>query len=603
VATNQLNLLRFQLEDDMGLEGEGGLFSSFFPQCNKSLPLRAKDWFKAHSSTFFMALSSSIALHILIFILLFASSFVSLNTKKGSGARAEGLFFQGIVEIKDIEPGVLDNNALASLMDVKITGSLNEKEKALLVKKLKEALIAGANEANFEDTPKEINLNEILGLLNEEGALELDSGTKIFSSKPHPGKQGFFLDVLSQEKSREIDYFKRLDELKSDYLIQANNVKVMMPSGTRYIPPSYFFKKSPYDRILAQGINLFYIVSGFPILSGIPSSIPESMDGQVNPLTVRAEHKIDVFLVDEVPIDLGPRNLNKSQSSESSKKEVVFDVNSILDEMMSYPEEKQFSIFVKRYLENYDLNDDELVFLFREFLQRNLNNIIIYISDLSAAYDFLEELYFNKPMDHQMLRFLEQHPHSEIGAEILLYFASQYDFERRALEYIFKSSEDAKKFLSKKYYRAEVYDKKTKCYILKEIHDELMKQITRLGYASPDEILSKYFYEQIKIYNFVADMGGDSRDHALFNLGQLYWNIGDHEQAMSTWERIGDSYGSKALKEIKEVIAEYDLLEQAIPRIDAILEWYSYKDKPRLLERLIRFERWKKRNNGKEAGK
>jgi hypothetical protein len=47
-----------------------------------------------------------------------------------------------------------------------------------------------------------------------------------------------------------------------------------------------------------------------------------------------------------------------------------------------------------------------------------------------------EELYFNKPMDHQMFRFLEEHPHSKIGGEILLYFASQYDFERRALDKI-----------------------------------------------------------------------------------------------------------------------------------------------------------------------
>ena len=583
----------------MGREGEGDLFSSFFPQSNKSLALRFKEWFKAHSSTFFMALSSSIALHILIFLLLIASNFTSLtSSREGSRRSTDGAFYQELLEIKDMVPDTFDKRALAGLMDVKITGSLDEKDKTLLAQKLNEALIDGDINTNVEDIPQEINVNDVLNLLSEEGALELNSGTKIFSSNLFPGRQGFMLDVLSHEKSHEIEYFKRLDELKSDYLVQWNNVKVMMPYGTKFIPADYFFKKSPYERILAQGANLFYVVSGFPILGGIPSSKLDNIDGQVSSFNIPEEQIIDVFLVDELYVDSSSNYSNNGQHIENNKTEVVFDksVDSILDEMMSYSEYDQFSIFKQRYLEKYDLDNDELVFLFREFLQKNLNNIIIYISDLSAAYDFLEELYFNKPMDHQMLRFLEKHPHSKIGEEILLYFASQYDFERRALEYLFQSSEDAEKFLLKKYYQAEVYDKKAKCYILKEIHDELMKQITRLGYASPDEILSKYFIEQINIYKFVIAMGGDAKDHALFTLGHLYWDIDDHKQAMSTWNQVDDSSSSKAFKEIKEVITGNYSMEHAIPRIDAILEWYSYKDKPQLLERLIKFDRWGKRD-------
>lgn len=583
----------------MGIEEEGGLFSSFFLQSNKSLALRAKEWFRAHSSSFFMAISTSIAFHILIFLLLFVSNFTSLTSSREDSVRREqGSFYQELLEVKDMVPETFDKNALARLKDIKITGSLDEKEQALLVRKLNEALKAGANEAKFEDIPKEINLNDALGLFGEEGALELDSGTKIFPSNPFPGRKGIMLDVLSHKQSREIEYFMRLDELKSDFLVQANNVKVKMPYGTKYIPADYFFKKSPYERILAQGVNLFYVVSGFPILGGISSSNVESRDAQMSLLKAPVEHKIDVFLVDQVPGDAGQSYPAESQPIRNDKKEVVFtkSVDSILEELMNYSESDQFLIFKERYLEQYDLNNPDLVFLYREFLQRNLNNIIIYISDVSAAYDFLEELYFNKPMDHQMLRFLEEHPHSEIGAEICLYFASQYDFERRALEYLFKSSKDAEKFILEKYYQAEIYDKKTKCYILKEIHDELMKMMNKLGFTSPVDIFSRYILEQIKIYNFVADMGGAAKDRALFSLGNLYWSIGDHKQAMGTWERIDDSYASKALKEIKEVIAEYDLLEQAIPRIDAVLEWYSYKDKPQLLERLIKYERWKKRS-------
>lgn len=588
----------------MGLEGEDGLFSSFFHQSQKSLPLKAKELFKAHSSSFFMAISASILFHILIFFLLFMSNFATLtSSREGSGQKAERANYQDLLKVKDVIPDTFDKNVLTSLKDVKITGSLSESERNLLVQKLKEALIEGIDEADFKDIPEEINLNDVLTLSSRNGALELHSGTKIFSSNPFPGKQGLILDVLSGERSEKIKYFKRLDELKSDFLIQANNVKVMMPSGTKFIPPSYFFKKSPYERILAQGVNLFYIVSGFPILGGIPASIPENIDGQVSSLKAPFEHKIDVFLVDEAPFDGDPRQFYKSLQSGGGKKAVVFDmpITSILDEMMNYPEGEQFSIFKEKYLENYNLNDEDLVFLFREFLQRNLNNIIIYISDISAAYDFLEELYFNKPMDHQLLRFLEQHPHSEIGAEILLYFASQYDFERRALEYLFRSSGDTRKFLSQKYYRTEIFDKKTKCYILKEIHDELMKLMKKLGYESPNEILSAYFYEQIKIYNFIADMGGGSKDQALFNLGQLYWSIGDYAQALSTWGQISSTFSSKAFREIEDVIAECNHMKQAIPQIDAILEWYSYQGKPQLLQRLLKFERWKKRGNLKRT--
>jgi hypothetical protein len=243
------------------------------------------------------------------------------------------------------------------------------------------------------------------------------------------------------------------------------------------------------------------------------------------------------------------------------------------------------------------LNSEELAYLTRKFIHRNLNNIIIPVSEISSAFDYLEELYFNKPLEHQFLKFWRDYPDTHIGAQILLTLASHYEFEKRAIEYLYEAYDDAKRYLRQKYKVSEVFNKKTKCYVIQKMFEKLERQIRERGYLSVEGVTQKYVEEQIRIYDIVIDMGGESRNHGLYDLACLYWDLNLRDLAIDTWAQIDDSYESDALDSIREALTWLDDTQNAHTLIDNILNWYATKGVDKRLKRLLDLGKWKARGN------
>jgi hypothetical protein len=266
-----------------------------------------------------------------------------------------------------------------------------------------------------------------------------------------------------------------------------------------------------------------------------------------------------------------------------------------LDKFLTLPEEEQFLYFKKKYLDKYDLESDELAYLTRKFIHSNLNNIIIPVSDISLAFDYIEELYFNKPLEYQFLKFLRENPDTNVSAEFLLTLASHFDFERRAIEYLYQAYDEAKKYLSQKYRISEVYNKQVKCYIIKETYEKLLKILEERGYSTLDKVSDRYVEEQIGLYETVINMGGKPRNHGLYDLGCLYWGLGLRDLALATWTQIDDSYQSEALNSIKDELTWHDGVQKAYPRIDRILIWAANRGIKERLKRLISLGKWNSR--------
>jgi hypothetical protein len=158
------------------------------------------------------------------------------------------------------------------------------------------------------------------------------------------------------------------------------------------------------------------------------------------------------------------------------------------------------------------------------------------------------------------------------------------------------SYEKAKKILSQKYYKKNVFNKKLKSYVIKEIHEELAYELKRRGYASFDEVLDVYRDEQMRVYDLLIRSGGDAKNRGLYMKGCLYWDEGEHELALAEWDRISPTFRSKAVRDIRDILTKSRELSKAVPLINEVFEWESSTNSKRLLDRLLKYHRWKIRS-------
>ena len=127
--------------------------------------------------------------------------------------------------------------------------------------------------------------------------------------------------------------------------------------------------------------------------------------------------------------------------------------------------------------------------------------------------------------------------------------------------------------------------------------EKLDRELRKKGYLSAEEVAQKYTEEQIRIYEIVIDMGGESRNLGLYDLGYLYWDLNLQDLAIETWAQIDDSYESDVLDSIREALTWLDNTENAYTFIDNILNWYATKGVDQRLKRLLDLGKWKARGN------
>jgi hypothetical protein len=574
------------------------LFSDFFVHPDEKLHTKLKKYFRAKRSSFSLAVYLSLILHSAIFaIFCFSALSSSISTSNRSNQRA---IFQAIKEDTSLTDS--QGNGMTDLLKgFDISGyNLSEDEKRQLYKKLIASYAQLKDSEMKDEDPREITREDLLNFLHQKGGFNLESGKKVLPSISTRGKQKTKLNVLPKPTIKDLQSLQKFPSRDLDYYVSRGNVWVRSPAGTKIVPSQYFFRESPYEQILAQGIHLFYVVDGFPVLEEkAPSGVHYVDTASESLFQEKAERGFQVILLSGLSGSSGQIFSKVQEDREKLEISPTFEehFNQFCDEFLALPEEQQFLYFRTKYLEKYDMESEELAYLTRKFIHRNLNNIIIPVSEISTAFDYLEELYFNKPLEHQFLKLWQDYPDTSVGAQVLLTLASHYDFERRAIRYLYEAYDEARSYLTRKYKVSEVYNKKTKCYVIKKIYEQLGKEIKKRGYASVDEVSQKYIEKQIELYGMVIDMEGEPGNHGLYDLGCLYWDLNLYDLAIDTWAKIDNSYESKALDSIREALTWLDDTQNAHTLIDNILNWYATKGVSQRLKRLIDLGKWKARGN------
>jgi len=479
---------------------------------------------------------------------------------------------------------------------------LNNEELSQLTTDLIETL-ASLKKGHTSLDPPDLEIEEER-IINEINELELTSGTKIFKAPLTPGKNQVKFYVLDKDKSEAFNSLPdKITATKEDYIYSGQRVRIELPEGGfKIVPDSYFFRESPFEQLLAQGADLFYVVTGFPnIYKKLeqPSKQGKSQRTLLN--TDPVPKMLDVFLIDKFLQSPGEKGSDAEPAKIESNKATIDNrgVDQILDDLMVLPELKQLERFKKDFLDRQDLDNSSLIELAREFTRNNLSSIMFDISALTSAFDYLEEIYFNKALDHFFYKLWLRNPSSEIGADFLLCIVDHIRFEKNGLIFLHEAYTEANDFLSQKFNRTEMFNKEQKCFVIKDVYEDLTRRLPEFGYDSMDAVLEDYQKVEKSAYNLLLEMGGKAKNIGLYRLGRFAWKNEHYSEALEHWNNIDRSYSTKNLEKIRAVISRKQSLPQTILDIDSSLNWYVFREQLEFIDRLTKFGKWKNRSEKK----
>lgn len=600
------------------------LFNDYFSE-SREKPL-FKQLVMAPRFKFFRCFLTSLVIHISIFGLFFlfatrpsgkeisflpankiSESELSLKKEKALIKALE--FFQNKAGGNETKLDQRENQKLeailSTLREMNISPEiLTEEDLTSFYQALLGRLFSG-DSGSYEPENMDIAGDEMIPFREKSPPKEIqtDRGL-VFIPPPSPGEAW---GVLPKDRFQTLRRLTEIKPVEKRYALQGSNVLIKSPYGVEAVPRAYFYKKSPYEEILARGAGLFYFVRGFP-------SLPLELEndralGFLSAFEEKSFPSGIYFQSDRAPLRVlffeniqssGKRRVTEAEDKLTGKNEaylteLIKNWPKILEEMVGLPEKEQLAIFLEKYLKNLDLNDPRVAGLTEDFLTSNLNNVIIPINHISVAFDYLEELYFNKTFDRAISSFLRQHLKTRVGVQFLLYLASQYAFERRALNYLELAYKEAKEFLTKRFLPAEIYDQMAKSFIVVLIYEDVVDAARRQGYRSMSEIEEVYFKAEASCYQYLIELNEDYRDRGWFELGCLYWNSGDKQKAIDCWLSISPDFLSRLWQDIVKTLTIYKDKEKAYNYIDKILGASSYENCLKLLNRLLKAGRWEKR--------
>ncbi|MDH4272795.1 MAG: hypothetical protein OEW18_12565, partial [Candidatus Aminicenantes bacterium] len=427
--------------------------------------------------------------------------------------------------------------------------------------------------------------------------LRLESGEKVFLSGSADGSGR--LEIYKLMKSDA----EALDELKSrgDYVQErpaetGGTVRLAANIGPKDVPAEYFYRDGPYEEILARGASLFSAVDGFPDLNpeeqasgkDLASGIPAA---PAIPPVDKASFTI-VYLPRSLT-DSRPPRMGEAAALPASNDEMA----RVLDGLMAFPEEEQFARFEKDYLVKYDLDDEDLARLTREFLYANINGAFFVVDDLSSAFDSLEEFFYKKPVFEKLDTWRRKAPRSKTAAELLFCLASAYDFEKRVIRYLAVAHPEAKDVLDRKLKPRSLFNPGVKAFVVITVCRDLLGRLARGGYSSLDEAISRYTQEQFRIYDSLLGFGGETKNRALLAAGCLLWQEGDHDGAIKRWRQIDVTSKIVLARRIQRSLEDpWGFRRSPIRLIDEDLAQDSAKNTAILHERAVKFHKWSRRN-------
>ncbi len=492
---------------------------------------------------------------------------------------------------------------LTPLFDSRLT----ENERTELATKLIESYFALKNRDFPSGLVPRIALNDLLALLERNKGESLSSGDRIYTPGRFTGDRSPAFYKLPREYENQIRWLRRLETYEKEWTVVVGNmVKIKDEADAiNYLPSEYYFRDCPYDEILARGAGLFYAVEGFPDFREEEDS--SERKEQLKSERARPNAFPDSLLVHIIQapeaaalIQALPKPLSVLEVSKQ-------DVARILDELMPLPEKDQFARFADEFLEAYDPRSEDLAGLTGEFVYNNLSTVFLVKEAFPAAFDFIEELFYNKEYQDYLASYWRRHPMTETGSELLLILASLYDFEKRALSLLFDAYMPARDILSDKRHETDVFSQKAKAFVIREVMEELLRKLDDRGFESEESLLQMYKGEQVKIYQILVDRGGRPCNRALFAWGRMLWEDGRYGEAILKWRAIDGDFGFKTFQEIRHFISVYDSVpvstafegpDSLIPEINRILDWESSENSRRLYKRITEYHKWASRTRG-----
>jgi hypothetical protein len=435
---------------------------------------------------------------------------------------------------------------------------------------------------------------------SKEESFEIHSGERVFLSPSPSGSGRSELYILGQEEVRELERLEKAGALKNPPGYGVGHI-IDLKIGDRMmeVPAQYYFRSCPYEQILAKGALNFSIIKGFPTFI-----FPPAEDEQAKETLEQASGQAEQ-LFPQGPLRVfyyGEAEFQEQKAEETGQKKrepVHFDLaahkwSEILDGLMAYPEEVQFSIFEKDYLNKYDWNNPDLAAFTRNFINSNLNGVIFIEDEFTAAFDALEELFYKKPIFERIAVLIETHPTSPVRDELLFCLASSLDMERRVIKNLARAYPQARDIYLKKASLDYVFNSLPKAFVLKQVYEDLKESLSRKGYSSLDEALNKYLEAELKIYQELQGRGGRTEVRALYALGLTYWEKGERERAIKTWQEIKGANLPASITAIQQVIEKTPAIKLE-EEIEAELNYQSAKNSKFLYRRQVQFDKWARR--------
>ncbi|MCJ7486331.1 MAG: hypothetical protein MUQ25_09240, partial [Candidatus Aminicenantes bacterium] len=90
-------------------------------------------------------------------------------------------------------------------------------------------------------------------------------------------------------------------------------------------------------------------------------------------------------------------------------------------------------------------------------------------------------------------------------------------------------------------------------------------------------------------------MGGNVKCLALYALGRFYLDEGQADLALDTWKSIDPTFSTWTLTKIRQAMTDRRNPARVISEVSYILDAEAATDRTRLLERVEKFNKWKKR--------
>ena len=553
----------------------------------------------------------SLALHMTVFALLAVTRGASRDPQdtapKESSSKAAAKALESL-RLDAKETAVLsealaglDEDALEDVLEraPELDPRLGEREQMEIFRSLMRESLARLGKKRGDLSALDFPAWELLPGSNIPGPVRLAEGDILFPLNPDQDGHRKLYRLPAKAAKRIEDLRSLGDPERGSRESRGGKVDVRTEQGFALVPDEYYFRECPYEQMLALGGSVFYAVSGFPRLEGPddPDTSGASSDpGRDVPASRAVVPIVDdmsfVYMSVSAPTE-GPASITEPPATPELSEE---NVQTILDKLMEFSDEDQVRLFMNRYLAGHDPDDPLLARLTQRFLYENLGGVFNLGDRLSTAFDFLEELFFDKLFQNELISYGLKNRRSRTGTEILLCAAALYDFERRGLAYLADSLDEIEAVLDNRPGRADVFNKQAKAFVLGEVYRDLVSRIRRRGLEDLDAVLQEYRDEQTRIYRLLIDIGGEAGNRARYALGGMYWDEGREDRALKEWKAIDTAYTTPVLSRLRWIMSLTYGEELLWSRINSVFLEESKKNSATALDRLTEFHLWEKRS-------